>query len=74
MLVLQRKELESITIGDDISITILDITSNRVKIAIDAPRSLAIVRSEHIAASESNKEAADIDKQAFVHFSKLISK
>ena len=40
MLVLQRKKEESIVIDDRIKITIVDIGNDRVKLSIDAPRSL----------------------------------
>lgn len=58
MLVLQRKKEESIVIDDRIKITIVDIGNDRVKLSIDAPREISILRSELIDAAEANKEAA----------------
>ena len=58
MLVLQRKKEESIVIDDKIKITIVDIGNDRVKLSIDAPREISILRSELIDAAEANKEAA----------------
>ena len=44
MLVLSRKVNQSIQVGDDITITVVHLTSNRVRIGIMAPKKLAIAR------------------------------
>ena len=46
MLVLSRKTSERILIGDDIAITIVRIGPNSVRIGIEAPKSMNIVRAE----------------------------
>ncbi len=67
MLALSRKINESIMIGNDIEITILEIKGDQIKIGINAPKSVPIYRKElYIQILESNKEAAsaDINKEA----------
>lgn len=46
MLVLTRKANQSITLGDNIKLTILSIENDRVSIGIDAPREIRVFRSE----------------------------
>lgn len=46
MLVISRKREESLVIGDNIEIKIIKIEENSVKIAIEAPRELKILRKE----------------------------
>lgn len=58
MLILQRKENQSLLIGDQITITISDIGPDWVKLAIDAPREITILRSELVEAATENQEAS----------------
>ncbi len=46
MLVLSRKIGESLRIGDDVELVILDVNRGQVRVGIDAPKSTNIVRSE----------------------------
>lgn len=46
MLVVTRKEGESIVIGDSIVVSVSSIRGNRVRLAIEAPRNVGIGRSE----------------------------
>lgn len=60
MLALSRKINESIMIGNDIEITILEVKGDQVKVGINAPKSIPIYRKElYIQIQESNKEAAE---------------
>ena len=46
MLVLTRKTTESIQIGDEISIVVLEVRGNQVRLGIDAPREVPVHRRE----------------------------
>lgn len=46
MLVLSRKSKQSIVIGDEIKLTVVEIKGDVVKLAIDAPRDVSIYRGE----------------------------
>ena len=46
MLVLSRKLKQSIRIGDDIEITVVQVQGNRVRLAIKAPKHVSIHRDE----------------------------
>jgi carbon storage regulator len=46
MLVLSRKRDESIVIGDNVTVTVLEVKGNRIRLAITAPREVPIRRGE----------------------------
>ncbi len=70
MLILQRKSGESLFIGDEIEITVLSVDSGRVRLAIEAPRDLSILRSELKSAIRVNQDSAQETESpaAFLHF------
>lgn len=53
MLVLTRKTNQSIMIGDDIEITVLSVSGDKVRIGIEAPRDISVFRREVIDNAES---------------------
>lgn len=59
MLVLSRKETESIRVGDSIVITIVRVSGDKVRIGIEAPREVPVIRNELLtpAASAANPAA-----------------
>ena len=58
MLALSRKLGESIVIGKDIKVSILEIKGDQIKIGIDAPKNVTIYREEIFKQiEEENKEA-----------------
>ncbi len=65
MLVLGRKKGESLYIGNDICLRIEDISANMVKVGIEAPKEVVILRSElkEKIASQNLKaiQSADVD-------------
>ena len=46
MLILTRRVGETVRIGDDVSIAVLGVKGNQVRIGIDAPREVAVHREE----------------------------
>ena len=46
MLVLSRKESETIVIGDNVMVTVKEIKGNRVRLSIEAPRHVRVKRVE----------------------------
>ncbi|KYH34800.1 hypothetical protein CLTEP_12650 [Clostridium tepidiprofundi DSM 19306] len=62
MLVIKRKKGEAIKIGDNVEITIVKIEEGAVKIAIDAPKEVSILRKELIKeVTDENKSAVKYD-------------
>jgi carbon storage regulator len=51
MLVLSRKSDESIVIDERITITVLEIRGNKIRLGIEAPKEIPVVREELIAAT-----------------------
>ena len=58
MLILQRKAGESLVIGDDITVRVISVDGARVRLAIDAPGDIPILRSELIVARAANRDSA----------------
>lgn len=59
MLVLSRKAGESIVIGGDVVVTVLEVRGDLVRVGIDAPRSVSVNRKEiHDELMAANVEAA----------------
>jgi carbon storage regulator len=61
MLVLSRQRDESIIIGDNIVITVVDVRGDKVRLGIDAPREVSVHRREvYEAIQRENREASQI--------------
>ena len=73
MLVLSRHRDESIMIGDNIVLTIVDIRGDKVRLGIDAPRETKIYREEvFLKIKEENKFAASSQQFDLGKVSKLM--
>lgn len=61
MLVLSRQRDETIIIGDDIEITVVDIRGDKVRLGVTAPKSISVHRKEvYDAIRRENREAAQV--------------
>ena len=59
MLVITRKVGERICLGDDVTVTVLDIVGSSVRLGIEAPREIPVYRHEiWMAIQEENRAAA----------------
>ena len=57
MLVLSRKKNESIVINDDITIVVVDIRGDKVRLGVDAPKEVPVHRQEVFNAIHRNEDA-----------------
>lgn len=65
MLVLSRRTGESVVVGDEITVTILEVRGDVVRVGIDAPRSVSVHRAELLAElASSNQGAASPPQEA----------
>jgi carbon storage regulator len=64
MLVLTRRSGESIRIGDEIIVRVLEIQRGQVRVAIDAPRQIPVHREEiWLQVQEENRRAAEAARE-----------
>jgi carbon storage regulator len=74
MLVLTRHIGDSIVIGDDIEIIIVEVQADKVKIGINAPKSITILRKELIDEAKKANTAAAAPKISLGALAKAIRK
>ncbi|MGN7387125.1 carbon storage regulator CsrA [Sporosarcina sp. SAFN-015] len=71
MLVLSRKTNETIKIGDDIELRILEVKGDTIRIGIEAPKTVDILRGELVQSiTETNTEALTLDASLFSQLTK----
>lgn len=75
MLALSRKAGESVILGNDIELTILEVKGEQVKLGIKAPKDVAIYRKELFEQIQaSNKEAIESAVSGVNHIRELFGK
>ena len=58
MLILRRRAGETLLIGDNVKVTVMYVYEGGVRLAIDAPNNVSILRSELLQAVDANRDAA----------------
>ncbi len=71
MLILSRKVNEKIIIGDDVVLTIIDTRGDQVKIGVEAPKYVKILRHEVFEAIQSENRAAALSDESLKKLPKL---
>jgi len=64
MLVLSRQKDESIMVGDNVEITIVDVRGDKVRLGINAPKNIAVHRREVYDAIQREKKDTSSEKEA----------
>ena len=74
MLILSRKPDQQINIGDDITLTIIEIRGDQVKIGVEAPKSIKVFRQEVFSAIKSENTAAlNVNTDSIGALSKMLT-
>ena len=72
MLVLSRQRDETIMIGDDVEVTVVDIRGDKVRLGITAPREISVHRKEvYEAIRRENRAAAQVKPEDLSGIAKL---
>jgi carbon storage regulator len=58
MLILSRRPGESLTIGDEITVTVIAVSGNQIRLGITAPREVRVLREEIYRAIQDENRAA----------------
>ena len=61
MLILTRRIGETLMVGDDVTITVLGVKGNQVRIGVNAPKDVAVHREEIYKRIQKEKSGEDVD-------------
>ena len=64
MLILTRRIGETLMVGDDVTITVLGVKGNQVRIGVNAPKDVAVHREEIYQRIQKEKTGEDIDSDS----------
>ena len=67
MLILTRRVGETLMIGDEVTVTVLGVKGNQIRIGVNAPKSVAVHREEiyeRIKTEKTSEKAEELDAQA----------
>ena len=65
MLILTRRIGETLMVGDDVTITVLGVKGNQVRIGVNAPKDVAVHREEIYERIQSEKAGNDTENETF---------
>jgi carbon storage regulator len=74
MLILSRKVDEKIKIGTDITLTIIEVRGDQVKIGVEAPKSVKVFRQEVFNAIQNENKAAAVNVEMMDALSNILRK
>ena len=66
MLILTRRVGESLMIGDEVTVTVLGVKGNQVRIGVDAPKEVSVHREEIYERIQAEKTARDSSEEPSV--------
>ena len=72
MLILSRKVDEKIKIGDNITITLIEVRGDQVKIGVEAPKNVKVFRQEVFNATQTENREAAANSQTLEALSKFL--